>query len=165
VFFYIEAVDLFNNTAISEIFNYTVFNDNIPPEINAFWISPENPYEFQEIKVYAEVSDNLALKDIYTCYRINGSEWYVIRMSENLSVFMATIPGQPAGTVIDIYVVARDIYGNTIQSQIVTVRVLESTETTSTGFIQPPTNTILLVGILVIAIAGVSIILIRKKRK
>ena len=148
---YIEAIDLYGNRSSSDIKTITVFNDTQPPVIKSFTV-PENPPENQDIEVIVEVYDNVGVAHVYLYFKIGESDWTKIEMIKLGNMYKAKIPGQPAGTVIYLYVEAIDTYGNTAKTDIKEIRVVGPS---------PPSY---LIPILIAIIIVIAIIVILKKK-
>ena len=88
-----------------------------PPVVESFTQSSDNPVEGEDVTITAHVTDDLGVDTVNLTY-INLSN-YVSTVSMGLvsgttldGYWNATIPGQPAGTVLTIYITACDVTGN-----------------------------------------------------
>ncbi len=88
-----------------------------PPLVESFTQSSNSPVEGENVTITAHVIDDLGVESVNLTY-VNMSN-YVTTVRMNLSsgtsldgYWEATIPGQPAGTVLTIYITACDVTGN-----------------------------------------------------
>ena len=108
------AYDLAGNKAEESI---SVVVDNTPPMIGSVQHSPGEPSPGQEVAVTASVSDATSgLERVVLYYRVDDGEWQSLEMAQQDGAWVATIPGQSEGSVVEYYVEARDKAGNTAKS-------------------------------------------------
>ena len=118
-----KAYDAEGNVGSDEI---SVVVDNTAPEITSISQEPSKPVEDEIVLISAQASDatsGISAMTLY--YRAGGGPWKSVDMGEVGGVWSATIPGQPAGTTVEYYVVAMDKAGNTATSQIYSYTVAE----------------------------------------
>ena len=110
----LEVEDLAGNLRIVEI---TVVVDNTAPVIESVSQSPEEPVEGQEVTVEARVSDATSgVVKVILWYRVDGGAWASVEMSYSGDVWIAVIPGQKGGSMVEYYVEVYDRAGNTAKS-------------------------------------------------
>jgi maltose-binding protein MalE len=89
-----------------------------PPRITDIKKAPDLDYypEWSEVKISATVSDEgSGVKNATLYYRTNrDSAFTAVPMEYNFlqQVYEATLPGQPAGTTVEFYILAYDRAGN-----------------------------------------------------
>jgi len=145
----------------------TVKLDNTVPVIKYVSHSPYEPVEDQEVSVEAKVADIASgVAKVILLYRVNSGPWTEIEMVHSSNdKWVATIPGQKAGSIVEYYVEAYDEVGNVAKSEITSYEVEPSRE-------KPPQpqpfiewGTAMLLGGLVIAIMAIIIGVHVLKRK
>lgn len=109
-----EAVDVAGNSAFS---NITLFlsNDFSGPAISSVELSPVGPQYDEDASVIVAVTDSSVITDVQLQYRLDAGSWQLIHMSHSGSMYTATIPAAPWGTVVSYLVVAEDSFGQTSQ--------------------------------------------------
>ena len=115
------AIDRCDNMAEAST---RVVVDNTAPILEFMSHTPEEPLEGQEVVVEVRVSDAASgIGAVTLWYRVNSSSWTSIAMTFSNGTWRATIPGQPAGSVVEYYVEAEDEAGNVIKSDVVSYEV------------------------------------------
>lgn len=109
-----EAVDVAGNSAFS---NVTLFlnNDFSGPAISSVKLSPVEPEYDEDASVIVAVTDSSVITDVQLQYRLDTGSWQLVHMIHSGSMYTATIPAAPWGTVVSYFVVAEDSFGQTSQ--------------------------------------------------
>ena len=99
--------------------------DNTEPVIESINYEPSEPMGGEEITIRVAASDALSgVKSVVLWYRAGGGEWTAIQMEQQGGAWVATIPGQPAGTTVEFYVEVEDGAGNTARSDTLRCQVV-----------------------------------------
>jgi len=125
VFYKVYAIDIYGNTATSSEYNYMVIELR-PPAILSVLRDIERPSDNDVVIIMANVTDDSGISEVILCY-YNGSDWINVSMVYNSTTgyYEATIPQLPAGTYVEYYVYATDIYGNSAKSTTYWYTVIE----------------------------------------
>lgn len=86
-----------------------------PPIISGTTIGPCGATPSDLVHVTANLSDNTAIDEAFLYYRINGGDWteaMLVRDLSNPVLFTADLPGQPEGSLVEVYYHAMDDEGN-----------------------------------------------------
>jgi len=117
---WIDGVFIINVTAYDICGNFNcdvvfVIVDNTAPVIGTPTISPEEPVEGENVSIRVRVTDALSgVKEVMLHYSTDaGNTWNNIIMAlDSNGYYTATIPGQPAGTIVLYEIWAWDTAGN-----------------------------------------------------
>ncbi|RLG64103.1 hypothetical protein DRO02_05150 [archaeon] len=97
----------------------TIIVDAEPPVIESIQVTPGHPVEEDNITIKAVVTDNLSRLDrVILCYRVDYGEWKMVEMNYENGYWVAYIPPQKAGTVIEFFIEAYDAQGNIMKSNV-----------------------------------------------
>ncbi len=88
---------------------------NTGPSVRALSHSPVVPAAAQSFTVSAEASDPDGMGAVNLKYAVNGGAWQTLAMSASGSRYIATVPGQPAASLVQFYVEAADGSGTISQ--------------------------------------------------
>ncbi|MCD6485157.1 MAG: hypothetical protein J7L47_08625, partial [Candidatus Odinarchaeota archaeon] len=118
VLFKIVANDTLGNTAESDVYSYTVV-DNEPPTISNVTWTPLEPIHNETVTVMAHINDSGGIDTVILSY-IHGEleEWNNVTMSLVNGVYVGTIPAYPETTPIYFRIIATDTVGNEAVSTI-----------------------------------------------
>jgi len=98
--------------------------DVFPPVIEYIDIEPEDPEPYEDIYVIACIDDRgTGVNKTLLWYRINYGTWIQIEMTKEDGIWVAVIPGKPAGTTIELYIEVFDNEGNSVKSDIIYISV------------------------------------------
>ena len=119
----IVAMDRHNNIDVKTII---IIIDNTPPIIANVEVGSLYR-ESEEIGVVAYVDDETSgVSIVYLWYRRNNGSWVKITMTYDGEKWVATIPKQPCGAIVELYIEAYDRAGNKAQSQIYKFKITMS---------------------------------------
>lgn len=138
--YYINTTDIALNTASSNTTTYTVIGDFTPPMISNVERVPGIPTTVDDVNVSATITDDLVgVKNATLYYSTDGGvNWTGVSMMPVQSTkYIASIPKQTNGTVVDYYINATDIALNTASSDIMNYTVLELPKYYLTISVQP----------------------------
>lgn len=101
---------------------YSNYLYDSPPEIESVILIPEVPTPDNDVIIKAKIKCNLdktdaSVVDASLHYSINGESYQSIYMQQDKGdndYWIAKIPKQSEGTVVDFYITAVDTYGNTV---------------------------------------------------
>ncbi|MFX1272994.1 MAG: SdrD B-like domain-containing protein, partial [Promethearchaeota archaeon] len=110
---YVTAYDAAGNSVESE-HDYKHWADTEAPVIVEVTQSPVSPVQGQDVIVTALVTDNVGVTEVTLTY---GSITVDMIYDELDGLWMAVIPGQPAGTTLTVYVTAFDEARNSDQTE------------------------------------------------
>jgi len=118
VLFKIVANDTLGNTAESDVYSYTVV-DNEPPTISNVTWTPLEPIHNETVTVIAYINDSGGIDSVILSY-IHGEleEWNNVTMSLVNGAYVGTIPAYPETTPIYFRIIATDTVGNEAVSAI-----------------------------------------------
>ncbi|MEE9117537.1 MAG: hypothetical protein V3U02_02930, partial [Calditrichia bacterium] len=88
--------------------------DTIAPQIIAVSLQTVPRPNLPEYQIMATVYDNRSVADAHLSYKINNQLSQTLMTAQNDSEFIGSIPGQPAGTLIEYFVEAFDGQGNSV---------------------------------------------------
>jgi len=130
VYFRIIANDTSGNTNMSGIFSYTV-KDVIGPSItNVVWL-PQEPLPSDILTINATVYDPSGVDYVMLWYNLTTPEGKTINMSHVTdNLYSASITGLVEGKYLYFKVIAIDSYGNTNETQLYSVLILDITPST-----------------------------------
>ncbi len=109
----IRAFDQENNIKTLSGIYLKLLNDFSAPLLSSLVLNPQIPQYGKPTTVYISAQDNSSIGHVTLYYQINNSEWKQEQMNESTILYWATIPPQPWGTIVNYYVIAADIYGQT----------------------------------------------------
>ncbi len=112
IYYQIKAIDNLGLLTLSEVFEISIYQ-NQPPVIGNVEFFPINPNENQGVSVRAMVYDpELDPFIVYLKWQINDQAVEdSIQMADQSGYYVCTIPSNPAGSVIDFQVFAKDDKG------------------------------------------------------
>jgi hypothetical protein len=92
--------------------------DTEPPTIGTLSRTPQNPTPTQEVRVVADVSDDLSgVQKVILLYNSSGVVWTNLTMTlSGENTYEATIPATPSQTLVNYRIVAYDHIGNVATS-------------------------------------------------
>ena len=154
----IDPENIDNYPLIKPIENYIVSEisiDVVPPVIGVPSLSPTEPVENMNVTVSVEVSDaDSGVKNVTLWFRVNGGGWQLREMvpEEEGNVWRTEIPAQPAGTLVEYYIVAYDKAGNKAETSIYSYTVRENIPPTLQ--IESPINNSFVRGVVNISVSA-----------
>ncbi len=88
-----------------------------PPDVVDFIQSSDSPVADENVTITAHVTDDMGVQSVNLTYINVSNHVTTVKMTRDSGTILdgywsATIPGQPAGTVLTIYITACDITGN-----------------------------------------------------
>ncbi|MBK8001307.1 MAG: lamin tail domain-containing protein [Verrucomicrobia bacterium] len=92
----------------------TAFVPNIGPSFDGLRHSPAVPGAFEPVTVSVHATDPDGLNEIALWWRPDGGDWSSIVMvpsAESPGIFSASLPGRPAGSIVQFYVDGADGHG------------------------------------------------------
>ena len=108
----IYACDIYDNWAISNIYEYEVIELR-PPTILGVWRDIEEPMEGETVHIYVNISDESGISMVILSYNASGSLVEMFMMyNESVGAYVATIPPYPAGTLVSYKIYVYDVYDN-----------------------------------------------------
>lgn len=101
--------------------------DPVPPNISRVDHSPDNPQYNESVAVEANISDQQSGVDVVILSYFNSSKWINITMMQE-SLYTATIPALPYGTIVRYKLYALDYAENWMVTEIRSYYVTDQTE-------------------------------------
>lgn len=137
--FKIFANDTSDNWASTEFYNYTVKDLDAPVFESVAW-SPEAPYDNESVVVRANVTDPAGISTVILYYTTNGTDWILVQMVLDNSLYVGTIPSFAQGTTVQFKIFANDTWGNYAFSSVYSYTVLDTTPPKITNVSYTPTE-------------------------
>ena len=119
------AYDIPGNMASTAEESFTVggeVEDTQPPVIDDVWAEPAEPAPGQDFYVYVMAHDKgpSGMAGITMCYSVNGEDKGCLLAEQvNATTWRAQIPGQPAGSTVEVHIIATDNAGNKAEETLV----------------------------------------------
>ncbi len=107
-----------NNQDTKPLKSNPLLLDNEAPIIHEIHIKPSTPIEISEIQIYAEVTDNLAVKQVTLSFIVNEDEKQEFAMSTNGTIFWYSFGPYSKGSTIEFTITAEDVHGNSVTSEV-----------------------------------------------
>ncbi|HTI99972.1 MAG TPA: lamin tail domain-containing protein [Dongiaceae bacterium] len=87
------------------------YTNNIGPTFSGFQHQPVVPASGQAVSVYVQAQDPQGVTNCTVWWAVNGGAWSSAAMTLTNGMYAATIPGQPAGSLVQFYVSGQDGWG------------------------------------------------------
>ncbi|MFH1721917.1 MAG: DUF2341 domain-containing protein, partial [Candidatus Altiarchaeota archaeon] len=114
-FFYVSMVD--DEGFASNSSQFSFWFDAEPPLIHALWFDPFYPDAFDEVTVYANVTDNLGLLNVSLSYSYDGINFTQVVMNEENGIYSGLIPAANETTLVYYGVAAFDLAGHVNETE------------------------------------------------
>nr|MDO8110654.1 right-handed parallel beta-helix repeat-containing protein [Candidatus Sigynarchaeota archaeon] len=127
-----------------ESFTATQLFDIEAPAMNEPVFQPEAPLANESVTVSCEITDNVAVDDVFLYYRANYTSWIRISMGYINPLYFAVIPNFGKGTNVQFWIFANDTINNIATrdnlTQLYAYRVKESNALKVIGTIVSPAS-------------------------
>jgi len=123
--------DSLGNVAVSDFYSVDIV-DTIAPTVSIDSWQPLSPVEGQGVSVRMSAHDATGIGSVILHYRIDGTDWVLVGATEVSGFWVATIPGQISGSLVEFYGLATDTSNNTAATQTYTYTVSQTTTSAPT---------------------------------
>jgi hypothetical protein len=113
--------------------------DEEPPSIGVPSYLPETPTGGDEVGLHVSIGDEVSgVEGATLWYRVSGGSWNDVTMQFGEDTWMATVPAQEEGRLVEFYVEAYDNAGNYAETQIFDYTVTSASEDSPPSWVIVP---------------------------